>query len=504
MPGSNTRFAGYPSAVVYENSNGTKAIQHLLWGDWLTLKRGRAGDYYEVHARGCDGWMHKDSFQKDRLLEVVFVDVGQGDGCLVVTPDDKHLVIDAGDHDNMCRFLRWRYGGFDNAFEFEAAVMSHPDKDHYGGFSKLFDHQNVEFKTVYHNGIMEQRGTESLGKTKKRNRRKYVVGTVKSKAELKAFLAKKSNWKHPSGKQYDKKYPTLLAKGLDNGVIGDFKMLSVKDAYLPGYGPSDRITIEVLGPVTEDIGNGVEGLRWFGSKGKTKNGHSVVLRLVYGEVSVLLGGDLNIPSEELLLSHHTGLACPPSDSDEEEILIEAARTVFQVDIAKSCHHGSPDFSKLFLSALNPIATVISSGDDEPHSHPRADTLGAIGAHGRGSRPLIFSTELARSTKETVKHPNVLRQQLVQMQRDIKTAPTDTPAQQRKKARLEKAYEKFVNDVIDRSVAVFGAINLRTDGEKAVVAQKLERPRGQDRKWDIYKIEPQGRGGLRFVSKHDAH
>lgn len=57
MPTS-TRFAGYPSAVVYENPDGTKPVQHLIWGDWLRLKEGRSGDFLEVHARGVDGWMH--------------------------------------------------------------------------------------------------------------------------------------------------------------------------------------------------------------------------------------------------------------------------------------------------------------------------------------------------------------------------------------------------------------------------------------------------------------
>ena len=60
----------------------------------------------------------------------------------------------------------------------------------------------------------------------------------------------------------------------------------------------------------------------------------------------------------------------------------------------------------------------------------------------------------------------------------------------------------MKEVIDRSVAVFGAINLRTDGKKAVIAQKLERPRGPGRKWDIYRLEPQGLAGLRYVSKHE--
>lgn len=151
------RFAGYPSTVVYETPDGKKPVQHLLWGDWLRLMGEENGEYRKVHARGVDGWMHQDDIQEERLLAVTFVDVGQGDGCLVVTPEDKHMVIDVGMQDNMYRFLRWRYGGFNQPWTFECGVISHPDSDHYSGFDPLFEHPNVTFETIYHNGIMERR-----------------------------------------------------------------------------------------------------------------------------------------------------------------------------------------------------------------------------------------------------------------------------------------------------------------------------------------------------------
>lgn len=485
---TNTRFASYPSTVVFQNSDGTKPVQHLLWGDWLRLKQGRNGDYREVRARGVNGWMHKDTFQKDRLLEVTFVDIGQGDGCLLVTPDDKHMVIDAGQGDNMARFLNWRYGGFDRPWQFESAVISHPDSDHYGGFDEIFDEPNVSFETLYHNGIVERKGKNSLGPKTTSGSPRYLTEVIATKQDLKKLLSVASRWK---GKQY----PTMLNKGLEDKKFSQFKALSIEDNYMPDYGPEKELSLQVLGPVVEHKDDKPR-LRWFGSTGKTKNGHSVVLRLQYKAVSMLLGGDLNIPSEKLLLSHHTGLDAPGKTAEENHALIEAAQEVFGVDIAKSCHHGSSDFSTEFIAAVNPIATIISSGDDEPYSHPRADTLGAIGNHSRGLRPLIFSTELARSAKESIKHPYILRNKLKELQKDIDTAPTGTASEQRKKKRLEKQFDKILAS-IDRSIAVYGAINVRTDGRKVVIAQKLERPRSKSKKWDIYRLEPAGNGPLRF-------
>ena len=107
--------------------------------------------------------------------------------------------------------------------------------------------------------------------------------------------------------------------------------------------------------------------------------------------------------------------------------------------------------------MNPIVTVISSGDEESHCHPRPETLGAIGKFSRGERPLIYSTELARSSPEYVK--------------------------------LE-AKEKKSDKTKQRIVATYGMITLRTDGEKAIISQKLEKARSQFGlivKWHIDKL-----------------
>jgi hypothetical protein len=309
-------------------------------------------------------------------------------------------------------------------------------------------------------------------------------------ASLKTFLSTSANF---SGK----KYPTMLKRALDAGKFTNFKMLSVDDGFVPGFAPGvNDVELELLGPIPEDAG-GTKGLRWFGDVGKTKNGHSVVVRVRYRGITIFAGGDLNTGSEGLLLKHHAGAATLPKTEAERLALVAAARPKLSADFAKACHHGSGDVSPAFMTAVNPLGTIISSGDDEAFSHPRADTLGVLGKASRGERPGIFCTELARSAPERIKHPRVLQAELDELVAALKKKLT--PAQEKK----VNASIANLKRNLERSVAVFGAINLRTDGTRAVVAQKIERPRSPKSAWDIYKFDRTTAGGeLTFVSKQD--
>lgn len=490
--GTDIRYAGYPAAVVYDKAaKSGRAVKQLLWGDWMRVTGAPVDGFLPIRARGHDGFIEEARVTATRLLEVIFVDIGQGDGCLVVTPDDRHILVDAGEGDNMARFLRWRYNRFVEDFFFEAAVMSHSDLDHYGGFAKLFTEPKLKFRCVYTNGLMERpasKDSEILGKPRDRNGTKYIVDLVTDLPGLKTFFDNTPDIQK-------KKFPSMLKKAFLEGKFTDFRMLSVDDKHLPGFGPGQDVVIETLGPIVDKV-DGKPALQWFKDVGKTKNGHSIVLKLTYGGVTVLLGGDLNIPSETLLLMHHSGGAAIPAVESERIAFGEKVRNVFQVDFAKACHHGSADFSRAFLNAVNPLATIISSGDDEPHSHPRADALGTIGKYSRGIRPLIFSTELARSAPEAIKHPTALRKVVDELLAAAQAV--DSPAAKEKLAKRADEFKAGLN----RSVATYGAINLRTDGKCVVVAQKIEQRRDAKQAWDIYRFEPGDDGRLSYVSKHE--
>jgi len=158
------------------------------------------------------------------------------------------------------------------------------------------------------------------------------------------------------------------------------------EKYLPGYerGSSD-VSLEVLGPIYHK-NNGKVEIKSLGGNSINTNGNSIVLSLGYKQFRMLLTGDLNKKSQELLMNEHH-----PSK--------------FMCDVTKACHHGSHDVSFKFLQLINAAATIISSGDNEKHAHPRANLLSMSALSGYridGNdtiiSPLIFSTEIARSVR----------------------------------------------------------------------------------------------------------
>jgi len=89
-------FVGVDSTPLYLQSTGSKSELHLLWGDGVRRLGGARSGRIEVKARGKKGWVDKNALGGTSLLEVYFIDVGQGDGVLIKTPDFRHIMIDGG------------------------------------------------------------------------------------------------------------------------------------------------------------------------------------------------------------------------------------------------------------------------------------------------------------------------------------------------------------------------------------------------------------------------
>lgn len=484
------RYAKGPVAYLYDAGNLKTKKKQLLWGDWLRIGDDIDDDWSEVKWGQDSFAIKKEDYQEQRVLEMIFLDVGQGDGCILTTPKigakEKIMIIDAGLGDNMKGFLDYRFRDFKKKFTFHAAIITHPDSDHYLGFQKIFENEQISFEHVYHNGLMERTGDDLLGPV-----------TDGFLTDIRASKTAARNLYSNAAVRGGKFYPKLIWTSLNTDRFADVSMLSTEHGqkedgrtWMPGFAPSNdaEFTIEVLGPVVERAPNGKKGLRTFAKsmtaramdKGKTKNGHSVLLRLKYHDFSVLFGGDLNTPAEHFLMRHYGNDGEAPTTVAESTAMIKKARARFAVDLMKCCHHGSSDVTDEFLEATEPAAYVVSSGDNESHVHPRPDLLGLLGKKGRGHRPLVLCTEILRSTRE--KEDPKLRGKLNKL-----VAKIDKETDAEKKKELKKDRAKILDELFKRNVGVYGAVNLRTDGHSAVVAFRNEKPKGVKR-WFFYELE----------------
>ena len=468
----------------------------MLWGDPVYVIE--AGPTVaKVSAKGHHLDIKVSDLMETPLFSVYQIDVGQGDSALLHTPDDRWLMIDGGPSPGdsnsgkgAADFLFWKmfvdqswkseFNFNPGPFTLDAMVCTHPDSDHYGGcmpLTKKVEVGDLVINTVYHNGM--GRFKSQGGFTKFENGSGFsqlgpVEGTDLPDAFLTVLLdsfddvrtlldtTSTRDWKlHGEYRDWLDKLVQLEGRG-----IAAFQRLHHNVEFVPGYSPADSaVAIRVLGPL-EELHNFQPALRYIDSKGKsamgdpslTRNGHSVILRCDFKDVRILFTGDLNFRSQALLLSN-----------------IPAAE--FRAHVAKACHHGSEDISMKFLHAMEPWATMVSSGDNEGHVHPRALMLGLTGAAGplreKGSKrkflnfeemryiaPLIYSTELSRSVR------------LREPQRALDANGQTIPNAELQAKRASGAAGGLIEELDYWLLAdelTFGLINVRTDGKRILLA-----------------------------------
>ncbi len=83
----------------------------------------------------------------ENLLEVHYIDVGQGDSTFIKTPNNKTILIDCGDNYNGDEIVDYIKGlGHDSI---DVLITTHPDADHIGGCD--FVMQNLSVSYVFDN-----------------------------------------------------------------------------------------------------------------------------------------------------------------------------------------------------------------------------------------------------------------------------------------------------------------------------------------------------------------
>jgi len=388
--------------------NGDK--KKLLWGDLIQIVKAGV-NRCEVRARGFQGKMDVDDLTEEALLEVYFIDVGQGDGVLLRTPDGKHLLIDGGlertkqqTGKNAADFVDWKffadYGHY--RIKLDSLMASHSDNDHYGGLhdlvrkstmaSRELDCTGVDIDTFHHPGLSRWKTVKNAIPPHKQG-----LGAEMDETFIQ-LLGDRTHAEQSVAKDAVEKlsgpWEWFISDILENSENTKFERVSIDEEHitdgkpLPLLWPTEAgCDIRVLSPVTKEV-NGQIGLPNLGSKSFNTNGHSICLRIDYGSAKILMTGDLNSESMNWLKQCYGD-----------------RMGSWECDVAKACHHGSHDISYGFLEKIRAAATVISSGDAEGHSHPRPEIVGASAMTGYTSidrekdrliTPLIYMTEIERS------------------------------------------------------------------------------------------------------------
>jgi len=221
----------------------------------------------------------------DGNVTVHVLDIGQGDSIFITGPSGQQILIDAGPDNSALAGMGKRMSFFDRSIDL--LVVTHPDLDHTFGLPEVVRRYSIATA--------------------------LITGINHNQSRYEEFLSL-LKWK---------KIPVIVAdphKDIDLG---------------------DDMKIDVLWPPPIYMGNDApkEGA----------NNTSIVLRLSYGNDTMLFTGDM----EEV-----------------EENAVLASGADLHADILKVGHHGSKTSTSTgFLLAVDPELAIISAGRDNRFGHP---------------------------------------------------------------------------------------------------------------------------------------
>lgn len=233
--------------------------------------------------------------QPDGRLHVTFLDIGQGDGILIQTPSGRQVLVDGGSSPQL---LLSELGAampfWDRSLDL--LVMTHPDLDHMGAQATVVE--------------------------------RYRVGMA---------LASGNFREHPDARPWRE---AMEEQGIP-----------VREQQQDGWVDlGDGAALWVLWPPRE------ERLSSLGLEEDDKNERSLVLKLVYGQFSVLLTGDAGLASEAAMLANQAPVAS---------------------QVLKVGHHGSASSTgEAFVRGVGSRISVIQVGENR-YGHPTEEVLARL-------------------------------------------------------------------------------------------------------------------------------
>jgi competence protein ComEC len=182
------------------------------------------------------------SYTTESALSLVFLDIGQGDATFVTFPDGTQLLIDCAVDARILEALGRVMPFYDKTIDY--LLITHPDKDHYGGCEDVLDRFDVEH--IVYTGVK---------KTGNKSWESYTYAQYAEGADY---------------QQIDRELTWTVGSSTLHFLYPDHPVDS--DSTIPG----------------QEADTGV-------------NNTSIVLLLSYAETTVLLPGDAEAPLEAYLL-----------------------------------------------------------------------------------------------------------------------------------------------------------------------------------------------------------
>jgi hypothetical protein len=392
----------------------------LIFGDEVQISGSAFNGRNQAEFRNRQGFIDEDHLGLEPGLELYFIDVGQGDSTFVVTLERKKILIDGGMNRRALGFLAWKYRLDKDGppVDIDLLVLSHADGDHLDGLIPIIKHPKIRVHKIVHSGIATyQSGTFGT-----------PLGNLDPSETY--LTTRRDRLDDLAGQDLSDSFDSWRQAIVDEEA--SYNAADISTGSLDVGDP--EITIKGLGPRIE-VKDEKSVYRWFKRPDLTINAHSVVLLMNYRDVSVLFSGDLNMEGSKYLLEYPA-------------IAIEMDAQVF-----KAPHHGSHKFYLPLLEAIRPQVSIISSGDEPDHGHPRAIFVGAVGLAARSTKPLVFSTEIAATFVEAGEKADP--------ESDVSLEVLDVR-------------ETVTNDVARRVFKrrLHGMINIRTDGKRLYAALRV--------------------------------